>query len=168
MNKKIMTQDDVNEYLSTYQQLRDKILLEDIPVVKFLENKILNRIELKPQSFDMSVWHAGKVDVYQHKVVGFELDDRRVSVEKALEVAHKCGTTHCRAGWAVAIAGRAGWELEKRVGANLAGRLIYLRSVGYLPSFLSSSQEALSDIKSRASAEFSKKDKAFAKKGGGK
>jgi hypothetical protein len=39
-----------------------------------------------------------------------------------------CGTTHCRAGWAIALAGDPGRELELAVGPSIAGAMIYLAS----------------------------------------
>ena len=37
---------------------------------------------------------------------------------------HTCGTTHCRAGWAVHLAGEAGYALERFHGTALAAQLI--------------------------------------------
>jgi hypothetical protein len=39
-----------------------------------------------------------------------------------------CGTAHCRAGWAVHLAGEAGYELERRLGTSVAGALITIAS----------------------------------------
>ena len=57
-----------------------------------------------------------------------------------------CGTTHCRAGWAIALAGAEGAELEKTLGASAAGALIYFRSTGRVPDFFVSTADALNDI----------------------
>ncbi|OYZ07674.1 MAG: hypothetical protein B7Y36_19020 [Novosphingobium sp. 28-62-57] len=38
---------------------------------------------------------------------------------------HTCDTTHCRAGWVVALAGDEGKALEKRIGTPAAATLIY-------------------------------------------
>ncbi len=38
---------------------------------------------------------------------------------------HTCNTTHCRAGWAVTIAGEAGAALESFYNTELAAMLIY-------------------------------------------
>jgi hypothetical protein len=68
---------------------------------------------------------------------------------------HSCETSHCRAGWAITIAGEAGLDLEKSVGSSAAGALIYAKSAPTLPvpNFYSDDDEALADIKARAAAE---------------
>ena len=58
-----------------------------------------------------------------------------------------CGTTHCRAGWAIALAGAEGAELEKMLGPSAAGALIYFRSTGHVPDFFVSTADALADIR---------------------
>lgn len=66
----------------------------------------------------------------------------------------ECGTTHCRAGWAIHLAGKAGYELERELGsAERAGAQIYMASVGFTPWFYDPSDEnALNDIR-RCAAE---------------
>ena len=65
---------------------------------------------------------------------------------------HKCETTHCRAGWAVHLAGKPGYELEKSIGPNAAGALIYAKSRPNkpVPNFYASDTEAMADIKACA------------------
>jgi len=59
-----------------------------------------------------------------------------------------CGSTHCRAGWAIHLAGEAGYALEDKVGPHAAGALIYLRSTGRpVPNFFTSREDALADIR---------------------
>ena len=55
-----------------------------------------------------------------------------VSAEGALDMRtwHTCQTTHCRAGWAVTLAGKAGKELEDRLSTPVAAMLIYKASTG--------------------------------------
>ena len=60
------------------------------------------------------------------------LDIHRVIYEAASQPGaldmtdwHKCQNTHCRAGWAVTLAGDAGRELERFFGTNLAAMKIY-------------------------------------------
>jgi hypothetical protein len=74
--------------------------------------------------------------------------------EGKLEMAtwHTCETTHCRAGWAIHLAGAAGYELEKRYDAERAGAMIYRASTGRVPHFFASNDRALEDIK-RCAAE---------------
>jgi hypothetical protein len=58
-----------------------------------------------------------------------------------------CGTTHCRAGWAITLAGEAGSKLEEAVGSAAAGRYIYEASTGRpAPDFYASTMDALADI----------------------
>ena len=60
---------------------------------------------------------------------------------------HTCETTHCRAGWAVQLAGKEGFDLEKKLGSTAAaGALIYHRSTGRIPDFYASDDDALADI----------------------
>ena len=59
-----------------------------------------------------------------------------------------CGTTHCRAGWAIKFAGPEGAKLEDLVGSEIAGRLIYEASTGRIaPDFYASTEEAVDDIR---------------------
>jgi hypothetical protein len=66
---------------------------------------------------------------------------------------HACETTHCRAGWAIALAGVAGKDLETKVGPAAAGALIYWASVGMIPDFYECNDAALADIKECAENE---------------
>jgi hypothetical protein len=60
---------------------------------------------------------------------------------------HSCETTHCRAGWAVHLAGKDGYELERKLGSTAAaGALIYHRSTGRVPDFYASDEDALADL----------------------
>ncbi len=65
--------------------------------------------------------------------------------------AWHCGTSHCRAGWAVTVA-PLGLALEAAFGPELAGRVIYLASTGNAPDFFCGDDEALTDIQ-RCAAE---------------
>ncbi len=66
---------------------------------------------------------------------------------------HSCATTHCRAGWAITLAGEDGKKLEARLGPSAAGALIYAKSTGRVPSFFSTNEEALIDIRECAAKE---------------
>jgi hypothetical protein len=59
---------------------------------------------------------------------------------------HTCETTHCRAGWAIHLAGSAGAELEALYGPERAGGFIYRASTGRWPDFFASNDAALADI----------------------
>jgi len=50
-----------------------------------------------------------------------------VSQPGALDMGdwHRCAETHCRAGWAVTLAGEAGRELERFYNTPLAALMIY-------------------------------------------
>jgi len=63
---------------------------------------------------------------------------------------HTCETTHCRAGWAIHLAGEVGYALEKQYNADHAGRMIYLASTGRVPHFYASNERALEDIREQA------------------
>ena len=69
---------------------------------------------------------------------------------------HRCDTTHCRAGWVVALAGDEGFALESRIGTPAAATLIYLASdpkIERIPNFYCGNTEALEDMKRLAEAE---------------
>jgi uncharacterized protein YjbI with pentapeptide repeats len=59
---------------------------------------------------------------------------------------HSCKTTHCRAGWAIHLAGDAGYALEEKYGSERAGAMIYRASTGRYPDFFASDEAALKDI----------------------
>ena len=62
-----------------------------------------------------------------------------------------CGTTHCRAGWAVVFGGDDGARLEQVIGTEMAGRLIYEASTGRIaPNFYASNDAAIADIRACA------------------
>ena len=70
-----------------------------------------------------------------------------------METWHTCETTHCRAGWAITIAGLQGKALEDRIGAPAAGAMIYMASVGRVPNFYASTTDAMKDLRECASIE---------------
>jgi len=63
-----------------------------------------------------------------------------------MDAWHTCDTTHCRAGWAIHLAGNRGYALENSTDAAEAGAAIYLASTGRLPNFFASHDRALQDI----------------------
>jgi uncharacterized protein YjbI with pentapeptide repeats len=69
-----------------------------------------------------------------------------------MDVWHTCATTHCRAGWAITLAGEAGADLERAHGSAAAGSLIYAASYPTLrvPNFYTTDDIALADIRERA------------------
>ncbi len=69
---------------------------------------------------------------------------------------HTCATTHCMGGWAVHLAGQAGYDLEKRFAEvhgnrapEFAGRAIYLASTGRAPHFFATDERAIESLKRR-------------------
>jgi hypothetical protein len=73
---------------------------------------------------------------------------------------HTCDTTHCRAGWVVHLAGKKGYELEKKLGTPLAANKIYKKSsnieVKWSLRFFDSNEEAMADMKRCAELEINK------------
>lgn len=68
----------------------------------------------------------------------------------------RCGTSHCRAGWVIELAGEAGYELENKYGPADAARIIYLASdptIESFPSFSTTDERALADMKHMAELE---------------
>jgi hypothetical protein len=68
---------------------------------------------------------------------------------------HACGTTHCRGGWVVTLAGKAGKDLETFHGTLLAAQLIYCASGHEINPcrFFDSNEDALADMKKLAEQE---------------
>jgi len=96
----------------------------DVPIIPKIDAVILAEIE-KGGTLDMSTWHGLK---------GW------------------CGTTHCRAGWAVHCAGKPGQKLEQQVGTQRAAAMIYhaSRPGKSAPWFFATNEDALADIKACA------------------
>ncbi len=70
-----------------------------------------------------------------------------------------CGTTHCRAGWVVTLAGKEGRELEKKTSIQFAAMQIYHKSSPIQVSpvrFYENNETAMADIKRCAELELSK------------
>jgi hypothetical protein len=68
-----------------------------------------------------------------------------------------CGTTHCRAGWIVELAGEAGKKLEARTSTQFAAMQIYHASSPEIPvsptRFFEDNDKAVADIERCADEE---------------
>ena len=66
-----------------------------------------------------------------------------------MDAWHTCETTHCRAGWAVTVAGEPGLALERAVGTPCAAALMYaaIRPEERVPDFYASDAAAMADIR---------------------
>lgn len=98
----------------------------EIPVVPNIHRTLLERVTKEPDTFDMGTWHT------------------------------ECGTTHCRAGHIVLMAGKAGIELEKRTSTLFAAMQIYNASSPIKvspPRFYEPNEKALADMKRCADQE---------------
>ena len=102
--------------------------LPALVVVRDLDRAILAAIE-RGGVLDMAAWH-GQPDAQEDG----------------------CGTTHCRAGWAIALAGEAGRVLEDIYGPQVAGALIYAasRPDKPVPDFFASTAIAMESIRADA------------------
>jgi len=78
------------------------------------------------------------------------------SKEGALDMQDwHCGTSHCRAGWVVELAGEGGKALERAIGTSAAAAMIYMASdpkLEKVPDFYASNEGALEDMKRLAGA----------------
>jgi len=101
-------------------------VLPPVPVVPDIDKQILAAVTANPELFDMGSWHGEA----------------------------SCGTAHCRAGWAITLAGEAGKKLEQEVGSACAGSLIYAasRPDKPIPNFYDTTENALADLKACAGA----------------
>ena len=105
-----------------------------VPVIKNLDASILDAVEAGGV-LDMGNWHGEEIGS----------DGLYIPVRQQI-----CGTTHCRAGWAIHLAGEAGIALQEAMGADSAGACIYLASTGSVPDFFASNKEAMEDMRRRA------------------
>jgi hypothetical protein len=108
--------------------------MKNIPVIENIHQKVLEAVtkgELK-----MDDWHTSK--------------------EKNEEGAY-CGTTHCRAGWVVALGGKDAVRLEEQTSTEFAALQILHKSnpnIRVSPvRFYESNEKALADIKRCAELE---------------
>src|SRR5580700_1534944 len=98
-----------------------KIDPSEIPVIPNIDDTILAAIE-SGGVLDMNDWHGE---------------------------GGWCGTTHCRAGWAIHLGGEKGKALQDKLGPNVAGTLIYEASRPGQPApwFFDSTEGALADLR---------------------
>lgn len=89
----------------------EELMAVDVPVVPDLARKIVARVDNGIGVLGMEAWHQAPPD------------------------APECGTTHCLAGWAIHLAGRRGYDLERKYGPSMAGALIWQASTGEVPDF---------------------------------
>ena len=101
--------------------LRGATLPDGVPVVPDIDAAILAAIGDDADGLDMVDWHSD------------------------------CGTTHCRAGWAITLAGPEGAALEAALGPDAAGALIHAASGSHpVPDWSAGNDEALDDMRARA------------------
>ncbi len=73
-----------------------------------------------------------------------------------MDTWHTCGTTHCRAGWVVTLAGVGGAALEYAYGTPTAAALIYMASdpaLAKMPDFYCTNDAAMADMARLAEVE---------------
>jgi len=93
--------------------------LSDFPITIPDIHKAVYAAASKPGALDMRHWH------------------------------HECGTTHCRAGWVITLAGDSGKALEQVYGTAAAAALIYQASdptLERIPDFYCTNEEAMADM----------------------
>jgi hypothetical protein len=100
-----------------------------VPFVENVHRRVYEVIIENPKSFNMGVWHG----------------------------QNSCGTTHCRAGWVIELAGEQGYALQKQTSPTFAALQIYKASCPELPvspyRFHESNELALANIKEYAEKE---------------
>jgi uncharacterized protein YjbI with pentapeptide repeats len=110
-------------------------ILEEVPLIPNIDAAILAAIEANKakgtNGLDMGSWHGDQ--------------------SKANE-GEWCQTTHCRAGYAICLAGAKGFELEKKFGPANAGMFLYLKSTPNepIPNWSAIERVAMADMKERA------------------
>jgi hypothetical protein len=100
-----------------------------VPFVEKIHQRVYEAIIENPKSFNMGSWHG----------------------------QNSCGTTHCRAGWVIELAGEQGYALQKQTSPTFAALQIYKASCPELPvspyRFHESQFIALANIKEYAEKE---------------
>lgn len=141
-----------------------------VPVVPDINGQTLEIINARPFLFDMRSFHdhlnqglaesVGLGDAPSWEDIAF----RRLRDEGAtVPDPRTCGTTHCRAGWAVALTSGLGIRLEKDFGPETAGFLIIGASCPWMdeaPGFYGSDRFAKMDIEAAALREIQHAAKA--------
>ena len=109
--------------------------MPETPVIENIHQKLLEAVT-KEGLLQMNNWHSDN--------------------SKNKEGAY-CGTTHCRAGWVIALAGKNGVELESIFGTENAAMHIYNKSspeIRVSPTkFYQSNKVAMADIERCANEE---------------
>jgi hypothetical protein len=108
-------------------------ILETVPLIPNIDAAILDAIEknkaAKTNGLDMGSWHG-----------------------KLCDETNWCQTTHCRAGYAICLAGKEGFALEEKYGSANAGMFLYMKSTPNepVPNWIVSNEVAMADMKARA------------------
>ena len=110
-----------------------------IPIIPNIHTEIYNVVTAKPECLKMDSWHHNE----------------QINAEGA-----HCGTTHCRAGWVVAKAGKLGRELELQTSTLFAAMQIYHKSSPdievNIPRYFEDNSTALADMKRCSELELAK------------
>lgn len=113
-----------------------------------LQNADFRGASLKFADFSEANILGTKFDAQIPKVE--KLHSRLLEVDVDMFTWHTCDTTHCRAGWAIHLAGEEGYALERKYGPNVAGALITINSCpelnGQVPNWFATDKEARTDI----------------------
>lgn len=100
-----------------------------IPIIENIHQRIFDAAS-QPKALNMYMWHENN--------------------------ENHCGTTHCRAGWAVHLAGELGYALEKATSTDFAAMQIYKASSPievHLHQFFVTNEEGLADMERCAKEE---------------
>jgi hypothetical protein len=134
LTRAVLTRAVLTRAVLTDANLTDAVLTgAEIPVIPNIDAAILASIEANEATgkngLRMGGWHAARCDE-----------------------TNWCETTHCRAGYAICLAGAAGFALERKVGSAAAGALIYAasRPDKPVPDFYASDEDAMADIRACA------------------
>lgn len=121
---------------------KSRITEKEVPSLgECIDTRILQSIIGNAQKgcngLEMSHWHG----LVPNPNPGFDIPYIKT------DETNWCQTTHCRAGYAISLAGKAGYDLERRINnAEVAGQLIYVKSRGSYPSFHVNNASAILDL----------------------
>lgn len=101
--------------------------MPEIPIIQNIHQKVLDVIQSDGCKLQMDDWHS----------------------DLNIQEGRHCGTTHCRAGWVVYLAGVEGRRLEEATLTEFAAKQIYKASskIRVSPNqFYTTDEKAMADI----------------------
>lgn len=125
-----------------------------IPLLDNLDAMIWRCVRKHQDRLQMHIWHGALNSKNGYSPFDLDVKSGEDVVQEIEQDDHICSTSHCRAGWAIALGGREGQLLQMMFGPWMAGALIYAknRPGELLPNFYADDGDVLKDLQCRAEA----------------